>query len=57
MTKLLAGWLSDCGSIPNSSTDPFLLDSIQIGSLAHPASYPMANGANFPGSKTGGAWS
>jgi len=45
----------DCGSIPSSSTDPFLLDSIQIGSLAHPASYPIANGANFPGSKTGGA--
>jgi hypothetical protein len=29
----------------------------QIGSGAHPASYPMGNGGSFPGGEAAGAWS
>jgi hypothetical protein len=33
------------------------LHIVQTGSLAHPASYPMARGGYFPGGKAAGAWS
>jgi hypothetical protein len=41
----LDGW----GSIPGSS------HSVQTGSEAHPASYPIGTGANFPEVKVAGA--
>jgi hypothetical protein len=31
--------------------------SVQNGSGAHPASYPMGTGVSFPGGKAAGAWS
>jgi hypothetical protein len=31
--------------------------SIQTGSVAHPASYPMNTGGSFPGGKVTGSWS
>jgi hypothetical protein len=34
-----------------------LLHSVQSGSGAHPASYPLGTGGSFPGGKTAGAWS
>jgi hypothetical protein len=34
-----------------------LLHVVQIGSGAHPASYPMGTGNSFPGGKAAGAWS
>jgi len=30
---------------------------VQIGSGAHPVSYPMGTGSSFPGDKAAGAWS
>jgi hypothetical protein len=35
----------------------FLFYSIQTGSGAHPASYPMDTGGYFPGGRAGGQWS
>jgi hypothetical protein len=35
----------------------FLLHSVQIGSVAHPACYPLGIESSFPGSKAAGAWS
>jgi hypothetical protein len=32
-------------------------DTVQTGSGAHPASYPMGTGSSFPGGKAVGAWS
>jgi hypothetical protein len=33
-----------------------LLHSVQTGSEAHPASYPMGTGGSFPGGKAAAAW-
>jgi hypothetical protein len=33
-----------------------LLHSVQTGSEAHPASYPMGTGRSSPGDKVAGAW-
>jgi hypothetical protein len=42
------------GSIP-AVQDFSLLHSVQTGSGAHPASYPMGTGGSFPGGKAVGA--
>jgi hypothetical protein len=34
-----------------------LLNSVQTGSVTHPASYPMGTEDSFPGDKAAGAWS
>jgi len=34
----------------------YFLDSVQTGSGAHPASYPMATRSFFPAGKAAGAW-
>jgi hypothetical protein len=34
-----------------------ILKSVQNGSGAHPASYPMGTRDSFPGGKAAGAWS
>jgi hypothetical protein len=41
------------GLIPGR--DVSLLHSVQTGSGAHPASYPMGTGGSFPGDKAAGA--
>jgi hypothetical protein len=39
---------------PVGTTDFSLLHSLQIGSEAHPASYPMGTGGSSPGGKAVG---
>jgi hypothetical protein len=39
--------LDDRDSIPSRGKRFFLLHSIQAGSVAHPASYPMGTGGSF----------
>jgi hypothetical protein len=43
--------LDSPGSVPGKARDSSLLHSIQTGSGAHPASYPMGTGYYFPGCK------
>jgi hypothetical protein len=40
------------GSIPGKGKNCSLLHSVQTGSEAYPASYPMGTGGSFPGSKS-----
>jgi hypothetical protein len=49
--------LDDRGSIPAGERDLSFLHSIQIGSEAHLASYPLGTGRSFPGIKVAEAWS
>jgi hypothetical protein len=44
------------GSIPGRGKIS-LRHSVQTGSEAHPASYPMGTGGAFPGGEAAGAWS
>jgi hypothetical protein len=47
--------LGDRGLIPGRAGDFPLLHSIQTGSGAHPASYPVGTGGSFPGGEVAGA--
>jgi hypothetical protein len=47
--------LDDWGLIPNRARNLSLLYSVQTGSWAHSASYPMGTGGSFPADKAGGA--
>jgi hypothetical protein len=48
LTRILDG-LDGPGSIPRQFKIFFFSHSVQTGSGAHPASYPMAIGGDFPG--------
>jgi hypothetical protein len=43
--------LEGLGSIPGRARDLFIIRSIQAGSGAHPAAYPMGTWGPFPGVK------
>jgi hypothetical protein len=47
--------LDSPGSIPGKGMT--FLHSVQTGSGAHPASYPLSTECPFPGSKAAGTWS
>jgi hypothetical protein len=42
---------------PVGAGNSSLWHSVQTGSEAHPASYPMGTGGSFPGGKAARAWS
>jgi len=51
--------LDDRGSrvlLPARAGNFSLQHSVQNGTGAHPASYPMGNGSSFPRGKVAGAW-
>jgi hypothetical protein len=47
--------LVDRGSIVEKGREFSLVHPVQIGSSAHPASYPVGIGGSFPGSNAAGA--
>jgi hypothetical protein len=51
----IMGWSAECPEIESrKGQDSSHLDVIQIGSGAHPASYPIGIGGSFPGGKAAG---
>jgi hypothetical protein len=48
---IVAGWMADVQFRAEASFFP-LIHSVNIGSEAQPASYPIGTGGDFPGGKT-----
>jgi hypothetical protein len=57
VTRLRAGRQRNRASIPGRGSGLSLLQSFQIDTGAHPASYWMGTGGSFPGSNAAGSWS
>jgi hypothetical protein len=50
------GWTTEGSEFESrQGQDFYLLNVVQTGSGAHPASYPMGTGSSFPGGKAAGA--
>jgi hypothetical protein len=51
-------WTNEGSGFESQEDQEFsLLHNVQIGSAAHPASYPNGTGASFPGNKAAGTGS